>query len=277
MKLRAGSLPLLSLVLASTLAACARGADGDAPAADATANAPAAGLSLPATEPVPPGDPRIELAAKMPGTRPEDLRASPVPGIYEVVHGGEVSYVSADGGFVFTGDLYQVTAEGEFPNLSEARRREARRQLLAAVPAGQMIEFGPADAPHAISVFTDVDCQWCQRMHSEVDEYNQLGIRVRYLSYPRSGPDTDSWDKAVNVWCAEDRQAALTLAKQGEPVRSESCAAPVATHFELGRQIGITGTPGVLLATGEMIPGYLPPRRMLEAVRESDAAAAAAR
>src|SRR5690606_19107715 len=196
---------------------CARGAGSEAPAAPATS---ATADPLPSlNEPVLPGDPRIELAAKMPGTRPEDLRASPVAGIYEVVHGGEVSYVSADGGFVFTGDLYQVTTEGEFPNLSETRRREVRQHLLAAVPAEQMIEFGAADAPHVISVFTDVDCQWCQRMHSEVEEYNKLGIRVRYLSYPRTGPDTESWDKAVQVWCAADRNAALTEAKRGRRVR----------------------------------------------------------
>lgn len=268
MKMRAALLSTLALALA----ACARGADTD-PAA--TAGAPPAPMADPAqpAEPVLPGDPRIELAAKMPGTRPEDLRASPVPGIYEVVQGAEVSYVSADGGFVFTGDLYQVTAEGEFPNLSEVRRREARRQLLAAVPAGQMIQFGPADAAHQITVFTDVDCQWCQRMHAEVEEYNRLGIRVRYLSYPRTGPDTASWEKAEAVWCASDRNAALTAAKQGQPVRSDRCETPVAGHYQLGREVGITGTPGVLFSNGEMIPGYLPPRRMLQAIEESQAAA----
>lgn len=273
MKMRAALLSILALALA----ACARGADTEivstataAPAADPANGAASAG------EVVPPGDPRIALAAKMPGTKPEDLRMSPVPGVYELAHGGEVSYVSADGGYVFAGDLYQVTTEGEFPNLSEVRRREARRALLAAVPPEQMIQFGSADAMHEITVFTDVDCQWCQRMHSEVKDYNNLGIRVRYLSYPRTGPDTEAWHKAEQVWCADDRKAALTAAKQGKRVDSDSCEAPIAAHFELGRKVGITGTPGVLLGTGEMIPGYLPPRRMLEAIEESKAAASAA-
>jgi thiol:disulfide interchange protein DsbC len=268
MKLRVALLSTLAIALA----ACARGADSEAPAA-APAAGPAADAAPAATQPVPPGDPRIALAAKMPGTRPEDLRASPVPGIYELAHNGEVSYVSADGAYVFAGDLYQVTADGEFPNLSEARRREARRALLAAIPAEQMIAFGPADAPHAITVFTDVDCQWCQRMHAEIAAYNAAGIRVRYLSYPRTGPDTEAWHKAEAVWCAADRNAALTAAKQGKDVTPRSCDAPIARHYELGRQVGITGTPGVLLATGEMIPGYLPPRRMLEAIEESESSA----
>ena len=273
MKMRAAMLSTLALALA----ACARGADTDVPATAGPSVAPAAGAvqpvaqALPA-EPVLPGDPRIELAAKMPGTRAEDLRATPVPGIYEVAHGAEVSYVSADGGFVFAGDLYQVSADGEFPNLSEARRREARRELIAAVPEAQMIQFGPVDAAHQITVFTDVDCQWCQRMHAEVEEYNRLGIRVRYLSFPRTGPDTESWEKAEAVWCARDRNAALTAAKQGRSVSGDRCEAPVASHYELGRRVGITGTPGVLFSSGEMIPGYLPPPRMLEAIEESRAA-----
>ncbi len=272
MKLRVA---LLS-TLAVALAACARGADTETPAAGTAAAAPAADAAPSTAEPVPPGDPRIALAARMPGVRPEELRLSPVPGVYELAHNGEVSYVSADGAYVFAGDLYQVTADGEFPNLTEARRREARRDLLAAIPESGMIAFGPADSAHTITVFTDVDCQWCQRMHSEIAAYNEAGIRVRYLSYPRTGPDTEAWHKAESVWCASDRQAALTTAKQGKEVKAGQCDAPIARHYELGRQVGITGTPGVLLATGEMIPGYLPPRRMLEAIRESEASASPA-
>src|SRR5690606_15890849 len=110
----------------------------------------------------------------------------------------------------------------------------------------------------------------------EIADYNDAGIRVRYLSYPRTGPDTEAWYEAEAVWCAKDRNAALTAAKQGEKVESAPCDAPIAGHYEFGRQVGITGTPGVLLATGEMIPGYLPPARMLEAIRDSEAALPAA-
>src|SRR5690606_20552703 len=155
MKLRA----TLLTTLAIALAACARGADTDTDTASSAGPSadPVTVTVAVTTEPVLPGDPRIALAAKMPGTRPEDLRSSPIPGIYEVSHGGEVSYVSADGAYVFAGDLYRVTTDGEFPNLSEARRRTLRQQLIAAIPREQMIQFGAADAPHAITVFTDVD------------------------------------------------------------------------------------------------------------------------
>jgi thiol:disulfide interchange protein DsbC len=267
--------PWLALFTLSALAlaSCGRGTPDDitqvedrpAPQAD-----PAPAIELPAA-PVPDGDARIALAAKMPGVQPGDLRTTPVPGIYELVHEGKVTYVSADGGYVFTGDLYQVTAQGEFPNLSEQRRRQMRRQLVAAMPEKEMIVFGKAPAAHTITVFTDIDCQWCRHLHSQIEDYNKLGIRVRYVAYPRTGPDTDSWFKAEGVWCAANRNKALTQAKLGEPVKQRQCNALVERQFAVGLQVGITGTPGVVLPSGELVPGYLPPADMLQAIDESGA------
>jgi thiol:disulfide interchange protein DsbC len=228
----------------------------------------AAPASVPA--PVAAGDPRIALAAKIPGAKPEDLRATPVPGIFELSHGTDISYISADAGFVFAGDMYKVTNAAEFPNLSEVRRRELRLAMLAKVPESQMLVFGPADAAHTITVFTDVDCPWCRQMHSEVAAYNKLGIRVRYLFYPRSGPDTESWAKAETVWCSADRKAALTRAKLGEKLKLVPCpGSPVARDYQLGRDIGITGTPGVVLESGELIPGYLSPPQLMAHLKEA--------
>lgn len=266
-------IPVALLTVAFCITACGGRQAGDAPAADS--DAPAVDIPVADAVPVPPGDPRIALAAKMPGIQPSDLRASPVPGIYEVAHSGKINYVSADGSHVFTGDLYQVTADGEFPNLTELRRRELRQQLVAALAEPEMIIFGPAGAAHTITVFTDMDCQWCQHMHREIAEYNKLGIRVRYLAFPRSGPGTDSWDKAVGVWCAKDRPAALTAAKLGEDVPAGRCDSPVERQYALGQQVGITGTPGVVLGSGELVPGYLPPDGMLQAIKDSHAAAVA--
>lgn len=253
------------------LAACS---GGDAAAANPAVAAPT--VATAAAPAVSSDDPRVALAAKIPGAKPEDLRATPVPGIYELVHGADISYVSADAGFVFAGDLYRVTASGDFPNLSELRRRELRLKLLESLPESQMLVFGPAKAAHTITVFTDIDCPWCQRMHSQVNDYNKLGIRVRYLFYPRSGPDTESWEKAEAVWCAKDRKDAFTRAKRGEVKRLKSCdGSPVAREFQLGRDIGVTGTPGVVLDSGELVPGYLAPAQMLAHIQESIATDAA--
>jgi thiol:disulfide interchange protein DsbC len=264
----------LRIALTAVLAALAACGDDPRPAttvADSAAPTLQAEAAAPAAAPVADGDPRIALSAMMPGTKPEDLRATPVAGIYELAHDGEITYVSADGKYVFSGNLFQVTADGEFPNLTEQRRREVRLQLLAAVPEKEMIVFGPARAPHTITVFTDTDCQWCQHMHAQMRDYNKLGIRVRYLAYPRSGPDSESADTLAAVWCAKDRGEALTTAKQGGRVERRNCDAPVARHYLLGQKFGISGTPGVVLATGEVIPGYLPPQDMLQAIGESPA------
>jgi thiol:disulfide interchange protein DsbC len=244
---------------------------GDSVGAAAETNVPARPVA--AAKPSDPAagrDARAALAAKIPGTKPEDLRETPVPGIYELAHDGDLSYVTADAKYVFSGDLYQVNTRGDFPNLSEARRNELRLARLDAVPETDMLVFGPADARHTITVFTDIDCPWCRKLHSQVADYNKLGIRVRYLFFPRSGPDTESWYKAEAVWCARDRNKALTMAKNDQRIEMKRCAgSPVARDYELGRQVGVTGTPGIVLENGELVPGYLAPKDMLDHIEKT--------
>lgn len=268
------AIPLIAAVF--VLGACTRGSGEDSAGAGAGA-VPQADPALPSLplEAVPEGDPRIALARLMPGIEPGELRTTPVAGIYELAHQGEVTYVTADGKYVFSGDLYQVSTTGEFPNLTENRRREIRQELLAAVPEQEMIVFGKARAPHTITVFTDVDCQWCQHLHSQIDDYNKLGIRVRYLAYPRTGPDTESWHKAEAVWCAKDRNSALTTAKRGGKVPAANCNKMVSGQYDLGAVVGVNATPAVVFENGELVPGYLPPDDMLEAIITSEAQAAA--
>lgn len=247
---------LISLALLP-LMACAR---SDGSAAPAAKGPPAKAA---ATAAVAAGDPRVALAAKIPGASPEDLRATPVAGVYELTHGADISYVSADGKYIFAGDMYQIADNGDFPNLSENRRRDLRLKLVNAVPESQMVVFGPATAKHTLTVFTDVDCAWCRRLHSQIDDYNKAGIRVRYMFFPRTGPDTESWEKAEQVWCSADRKAALTQAKLDKPLKAKACSEnPVAMEFALGRELGVSGTPGLILETGELVPGYLPPGQL---------------
>lgn len=258
---------LFLLSLAMPLAACGDGVS--APAADSPA--PAAARPAADVVKVAEGDPRIALAALIPGAEPEDLRATPLPGIYELVHGTDISYISEDAKYVLSGNLFQVTDDGDFPNLTEQRRRELRAARIAEIPESRMLTFGRANAAHTITVFTDIDCQWCQRLHSQVQEYNQLGIRVRYLFFPRTGPETESWYKAETVWCARDRNQAMTRAKRGDDIGAKrDCAdTPVEHDYQLGRELGVRGTPGVVLENGELVPGYLAPADMLAHIRES--------
>jgi thiol:disulfide interchange protein DsbC len=211
-------------------------------------------------------DPRVAIASKIPGTRPEEFRASPIPGIYELTRGSEIAYVTTDGKYGISGDLYDLAAND---NLTEQRRRDTRTKAIGAIPESEMLIFGPKDPKYTITVFTDVDCAYCRQLHSEMAEYNRLGIRVRYLFYPRSGPNTESWTKAEEVWCSDNRNEALTRAKLGQNLNTKACANnPVARDYALGRDFGLQGTPAIILASGEMLPGYVPPAMLAQQLRK---------
>jgi len=202
-------------------------------------------------------DPRVEVAAHVAGARPDELRATPVPGLWELTRNTDIAYVTADGKYAFSGDLIEL---GTNKNLTELHRRDLRLKAIAAIPESEMLVFGPHDPKYTITVFTDVDCPYCRKLHSQITEYNQLGIRVRYLPYPRTGPNSASWTKAEQVWCAPDRNEALTRAKLGQELKGKVCPNnPVARSYALGQEFAIEGTPAIIMPNGEMLPGYLPP------------------
>lgn len=207
-----------------------------------------------------------KIVASFPDLTFDNISRSPIAGLYEVQMGSSVSYVSADGRYLIRGDIYDSTTE---ENLTEARRTSVRVRAIDDVGENSMIIFGPKEAKRTITVFTDIDCGYCRKLHRQINEYNDLGIRVRYLFFPRSGPDTLSWYKAEHVWCAEDRNTALTRAKAGEPVQSEGCGpTPVEQHYLLGRAFGISGTPAIIVDTGELIPGYVGPNELSDYLNE---------
>ena len=215
-----------------------------------------------------PADPRAEIASKIkiPGVHAEDLRTTPVSGIYELTHGTDIAYVTADGKYAISGDLIALDSND---NLTETHRRDVRSKLLGAIPESEMVVFGPRDPKYTVTVFTDVDCAYCRQLHSQIAEYNHLGIRVRYLFFPRTGPNTESWTKAEEVWCSNNRNEALTLAKRGAPLQAKACPNnPVAKHYALGRNFGLQGTPAIVLANGELIGGYLPPGELVQHLKE---------
>lgn len=206
-----------------------------------------------AGQPAAKADVRAEIAKRL-EIKVEDVRPSPVDGLYEVSSGAEVGYVSADGRFYIDGDVFDM---GSKQNLTEDRRMRERLALMQGISDEDAIIFAPKDsARHTVTVFTDMDCVHCRRMHGEMAELNRLGIRVRYLMFPRGGPGSESWRKAEAVWCSDDRRDALTRAKRGEKVAARSCDTPIAAQYELGRQLGITGTPGIITDRGEFLAGY---------------------
>jgi thiol:disulfide interchange protein DsbC len=256
MSLRCRALILIATLSAAPLLPAATPAV--APAASPAASAPAMTAV----------DPRVVIAAKMQGVKAEDLHASPIPGIYELIRGGDAAYVSIDGKYAIIGDLYET---GSNKDLTENRRRDLRLKLLAAIPETQMVVFGPLNAKHTITVFTDMDCAYCRKLHSQISDYNRLGIKVRYIAYPRTGPNTSSWTKAEQVWCAADRKTALTEAKLGKTLPNKICPDnPVAKEYELGQTFNLQGTPTLILGNGEMVGGYLAPADLVAELKDVD-------
>jgi thiol:disulfide interchange protein DsbC len=205
--------------------------------------------------------------------KPEHIQPSPIDGWYTVRKGAVVAYVSADGRYLLQGDLIDLETQ---VNLSESERNSARIEMMAAISDDEMITFTPDEVKYSVSIFTDIDCAYCRRLHSQIDEYLAQGIEINYLLYPRSGPTSASWVKAEQVWCADDRNEALTLAKVDKNFDSHSCdSSMISKHYSLGKEVGLTGTPAIVMSDGTLMPGYLPPLALAErlAVAEKFSAA----
>ena len=212
-------------------------------------------------------DPRVEIASRIPGVKPDELRATPIPNIYEMTRGSEIAYVTSDGKYAISGDMFDIAKNDD---LTEARRRDLREKQIDSIPESDMVVFGPKDPKYTVTVFTDVDCAYCRQLHSQIAQYNQLGIRVRYIFYPRTGPNTESWTKAEEVWCSPDRNDALTRAKLGQALKTKPCANnPVARTYAMGQSFGLQGTPAIVAADGEMIAGYMPPAQLLQELKKT--------
>ena len=217
-----------------------------------------------------------EKLHKVFGVEVQDVQPSAIPGLYEVMHDHEIVYVTADGKYVMHGDIVNLDTGEE---VTEQHRRADRLAALAALGTDNFIYFTPPPPlarKYVVTVFTDVDCGFCRKLHSEMASYNAKGIEIRYAFWPRSGPDTPSWYRAESVWCSSNRRAALTHAKQGGdvPIMKKACDNPVQREYDLGMQLGIRGTPALFLPDGEMVDGYVPPDALAQHLAETSAVAA---
>jgi len=200
---------------------------------------------------------------------PEDVGPSPVDGWYMIHKGSIVAYISADGRYLLQGDLVDLENQ---ENLSENVRTETRREAISSVSDDQTIVFSPEEVKYTVSVFTDVECTYCRRLHSQIDQYLARGIKVRYLMYPRNGPASHAWTVAEHVWCSSDRKNALTMAKLDRDFQTSPCdASIVQDQYVMGHEVGLTGTPAIVLEDGTLIGGYLAPDQLLATLQQNAA------
>jgi thiol:disulfide interchange protein DsbC len=216
----------------------------------------------PGVAPDAPGDAALRAAVikSVPGVVIDSIKPSVIPGYKEVAIGGRVVYVSNDGKYLIQGSLMELSSRDNLTSFSEGA---LRRDTLNAVGRERRIIFSPAKPKYRLTVFTDIDCGYCRKMHTQIADYNKAGISVEYLFFPRAGLNSESFNKAVSVWCSNDRQKALTDAKADRPVPKKTCANPIAQDYELGKKIGVDGTPAVYGPDGTQLGGYLPPAEVL--------------
>lgn len=206
------------------------------------------------------------VAQAMPNARVDAIAPSPIAGFYEVIIGAQVFYVAKDGKYLIEGDLFELATK---KNLTDARRSAGRMKAMSGIDEATMIVFSPKTVKYTITAFTDIDCGYCRKLHREMNDYLDKGIRVRYLAFPRSGVNTPSYYKAVGVWCADDRKAAMTQAKAGGKVEEKKCKHPVDQHLAAGEAVGVTGTPTLVMDNGTVIPGYVNATQLVQMLEDN--------
>lgn len=192
---------------------------------------------------------------------------TPIDGVSEIIiemgksgGSGDIFYISNDGKYLINGNIIETETRKD---LTDERKSDMRKETIDKFADNQRINFFPDDMKYKITVFTDIDCGYCRKLHSQIDEYNKLGIGISYMFFPRSGINTPSFDKAVTVWCSDDQQSAMTNAKSGINLEKKQCDNPIKDQYLAGRAAGVTGTPALILGNGKLLPGYLQPQDLL--------------
>jgi len=200
---------------------------------------------------------RFKVSEMFDAIGPEHVHPSPLDGWYTIQKGSTVAYISDDGRYLLQGDLIDLDNS---VNLSEQSRADSRRVLMSSLDDEDTILFTPSETKYSVTIFTDVDCTYCRKLHSQIDEYMSQGIAIRYLLYPRNGPASRAWSTSEDVLCSRDRNSALTAAKLDREFETSKCDVSVLTrHYSLGQDVGLNGTPAIVFEDGTMVSGYLTP------------------
>jgi thiol:disulfide interchange protein DsbC len=197
----------------------------------------------------------------IPGVTADNVSETPIKGVYQVAVGARIIYASGDGRYIIQGEMVDLKSR---ENVTEQALKKVRLAALEKVDSKTMIIF-PAKTPqHTVTIFSDIDCGYCRKLHADLKSYNDAGISVRYILFPRSGPNTESYHKAVSVWCAADRNQALTDAKLNDKVVSKTCDNPIGENIQLAQAFAVNGTPTIIADDGTLVPGFVPAKELLK-------------
>ena len=201
----------------------------------------------------------------IPTVKIDSIKPSEVKGLFEVIVGVNIYYVSENGKYLLAGQLIDVATSKD---LTKERLNSARILAINSLGESKMVIYKPKISKYTVSIFTDIDCGYCRKLHSEIDQYLAEGITIRYMFFPRAGKGSESYDKAVSVWCSADRNAALTAAKKDQSLPTKTCDNPIDEHMKLVNDFGLNGTPTIVSENGSLYPGYLPPKQLFATLEQ---------
>ena len=207
-------------------------------------------------------DAEIKSKLQALGAKNIEVKDSPVKGLKTAVTDQGILYVSENGQYVLQGKMYELTNKGPVD--------VAGKLLAGKVNAlkNEMIIYPAKNEKYVVTVFMDITCHYCHILHQQVKEYNDLGITVRYLAFPRAGMNETARQMEA-IWTAKDPVFALNEAEKGNLPKELKTPNIVKKHYDLGVQLGVKGTPSIVTSTGELIGGYLKPKDLLAALKES--------
>jgi len=211
-----------------------------------------------------------KIRTLVPNAKTIAISETPIDSILQVQINSDIVYISSNAQYLIQGHIMDIDTR---VNITDQAKSGIRQGLLSDLNVDEQITFAPEKAAYDLLVFTDIDCGYCRKLHNQIKGYNEEGIAIHYLAFPRAGVGSASYDKFVSVWCADDQRAALTLAKNGDDPEPKKCPNPIADQYELGRELGVTGTPALVTADGTLIPGYMPPAQLRQRLEDLQASA----
>ena len=198
----------------------------------------------------------------------DTINPSVVTGLYEVTSKGDIYYISENAAHLIHGNIYAL--DNQMMNITERKKAQLSRDNIAKNInkitgfEKDMIVFKADEQKHVVTVFTDPTCSYCQKLHSEMADYNKLGITIRYLAFPRAGSNSSTYHTMVSAWCSDDPKEALSRAIKRQSIPSKTCENTVKEQYKFGLLLGVNGTPSLILEDGSLAPGYLPAERLLQ-------------
>ncbi|TLU76330.1 bifunctional protein-disulfide isomerase/oxidoreductase DsbC [Mannheimia varigena] len=187
---------------------------------------------------------------------------SPLSGFKMATSNEGIVYISQDGQYVIQGKIFELKNGKAIDITNQGLMAELNSY------ANEMIIYPAKNEKHAVTVFMDITCHYCHLLHERIKEYNDLGITIRYLAFPRGGMNTQTAKQMEAIWSAQDKIKALNDAENGKLPTQLKTPEIVKKHYQLGVKFGVTGTPNMVTSSGELIAGYVEPKELAKMLSE---------